>query len=54
MVIVTMPLGVWLALLPFVVSWRIARWALRVATIATLHAMRVAVRRLARHAPDAA
>ena len=51
MLIVTMPLGIWLALLPLLITWRIARWTLRVAA---MHATRLALRRLARHAKDAA
>ena len=54
MVIVTMPLGIWLALLPIVITWRIARWTLRVAVSAALHVTRLAVRRLAQYARRAA
>lgn len=54
MVIVTMPLGVWLALLPLIISWRIARWTLRVAASVAMQGARLTVKQLARHARRAA
>ena len=54
MVVVTMPLGVWVALLPLIISCRIARWTLRVTASVALQATRLAVHRMARHAKDAA
>jgi len=54
MVIVTMPLGIWLALLPLIISWRIARWTLRTAASVAMQATRLAARRLGRYARRAA